>query len=329
MSNAKPKIADYPFTTVVPNLGVCDLFDSDAANGGGSGDGKGLVIADIPGLLEGAHEGKGLGLAFLRHIQRCRVLIHVLRGDSEDVLGDFVAINQELELFNPKLANKTQVVVVNKIDIPEVRERLSQTIKGLKKLAGHTRIVGISAATGENVRDTMMRVKRLVDALPRQTYLELLDEEEEEDNRVNFDEEETEDFEIITDPRYPGQFRVAGKQIERIVAMTNWDYYEASQRFVRIIEAQGISDALEAKGAQQGDLIMIGEHTHAYIMSCMHIVLPFAHASVITGDYDFDFWDRKNRWVSELGVDGGEVEAVRRLAEGGGGGMRKRHKQDA
>ena len=91
-SNARPKIADYPFTTIVPNLGVCDVDGS--GTDGGAGSGKGLVLADIPGLLEGAHEGVGLGLAFLRHVQRCRVLIHVLRGDSEDVVGDLRAINQ-------------------------------------------------------------------------------------------------------------------------------------------------------------------------------------------------------------------------------------------
>lgn len=108
-SNAKPKIADYAFTTIVPNLGVCDI------DGTTKKDGKGLVLADIPGLLEGAHDGIGLGIAFLRHIQRCRVLLHIIRGDSEDPLGDFIAINQELELFNPKLAKKPQVVVINKV----------------------------------------------------------------------------------------------------------------------------------------------------------------------------------------------------------------------
>jgi GTP-binding protein len=124
-SNAKPKIADYPFTTVVPNLGVCDID--------GSSDGKGLVLADIPGLLEGAHDGIGLGIAFLRHIQRCRVLIHVVDGSSPDPIGDFKVINQELELFNPKLLNKTQVVVVNKIDIPQVNEELDLIIEELKR----------------------------------------------------------------------------------------------------------------------------------------------------------------------------------------------------
>lgn len=102
-SNAKPKIADYPFTTVIPNLGVCDVL-------GDEDQGKGLVLADIPGLLEGAHTGVGLGLAFLRHVQRCRVLVHMVSGDSLDPLGDYRAIQQELELFSPKLLLKQQVM---------------------------------------------------------------------------------------------------------------------------------------------------------------------------------------------------------------------------
>ena len=103
-SNAKPKIADYPFTTVVPNLGVCDVLGDDDEGAAG------LVLADIPGLLEGAHNGVGLGLAFLRHVQRCRVLVHLVSGDSVDPLGDYRAIQQELELFSPKLLEKQQVM---------------------------------------------------------------------------------------------------------------------------------------------------------------------------------------------------------------------------
>lgn len=269
-SNARPKIADYPFTTVVPNLGVCDI------DGRIDELGKGLVLADIPGLLEGAHDGKGLGLAFLRHVQRCRVLVHVVRGDSEDPVGDFVAINQELELFNPKLANRTQVVVVNKIDLPEVREKLDTLLPELRKRGGHTRVVGISAATGERVKEVMQRVRKLVEALPSQSEFELFVDEEE---RVSFDDELDDSFEILSDlERFPGQFRVVGDKIEKIVATTNWDYYEAVQRFQRILEAQGISDKLKEAGAQQGDLVMIA-------------------------DWDFNYFDRKNRWVADLGLE--------------------------
>lgn len=142
-----------------------------------------------------------------------RVLIHVVKGDSEDPLGDFIAINQELELFNPKLANKTQVVVVNKIDIPEVKEKLPELIKAIRQKAGHTRIMGISAATRENVRELMSRVQKLVNSLPKQTSLELFTEEE---DRINFEESEDDNFEIFTDENFPGQFRVVGPKIEKV-----------------------------------------------------------------------------------------------------------------
>lgn len=270
-SNAKPKIADYPFTTVVPNLGVCDIFPEDGLPEAS------LVIADIPGLLEGAHEGKGLGLAFLRHVQRCRVLIHVLKGDSEDVVGDYLAISQELELFNPKLTNKTEVIILNKIDIPEVRAKQVELIADLKQVAGHTRILPVSAATGENVKELMLRIRKLVESLPKQSYFELFGDDESTE-RVDFSAEDSAKYEIFTDDKYPGQYRIVGKKIEKIVEMTNWGYYESTMRFQRILEAEGISDALEEKGASQGDLVMIG-------------------------DYDFNYWDRKNRWVAEMGLD--------------------------
>lgn len=269
-TNAKPKIADYPFTTIVPNLGVCDIIDP--TTDGGS---KGLVLADIPGLLEGAHDGVGLGLSFLRHVQRCRVLVHVIRGDSEDPLGDFKAINQELELFNPKLALKTQVVVINKIDIPEVKDKLDSLISDVIKDSGHKRVLGISAATGERVKELMKRLRNLINSMPPQDELELFADEEE---RINFEENEDEKFEVLTDENYPGQFRVIGEKIEKIVKMTNWDYYEAIQRFQRILEAEGIIAELKENGAKEGDLVMIG-------------------------DWDFNFWERTTKWVSDLGME--------------------------
>jgi GTP-binding protein len=155
-SAARPKIANYPFTTIVPNLGVCDLGD----------EGAGLILCDIPGLIEGAAEGAGLGPAFLRHVQRCKVLLHVIDGTSEDPLGDFKAINKELGLYDEFLAEKPQVVVLNKIDVPEVQEKQEELMEALKEAAGHSRVLSISAATTANVKELMGRLKKFVSVQP-------------------------------------------------------------------------------------------------------------------------------------------------------------------
>ena len=155
-SAARPKIANYPFTTIVPNLGVCDIGD----------EGAGLVLCDIPGLIEGASSGAGLGPAFLRHVQRCKVLLHVVDGTSGDPLGDFKTINKELQLYDEFLAKKPQVVVLNKIDVPEVREREEEFLSALREAAGHTRVLSISAATTERVKELMGRLKKFVSVQP-------------------------------------------------------------------------------------------------------------------------------------------------------------------
>lgn len=203
-------------------------------------------------------------------------------------MGDFLAINQELSLFNPRLLNKTQVIAINKIDLPEVRQRLPELSQRLKELAGHSRVLGISAASGEKTRELMLRVSNLLQTLPRQTSLDLFLSEEEAADRVNFEEEDSDSaaFEVLSDPEhFPGQFRVIGKKIEKVVEMTRWDYYDALQRFQRILDAEGISAALEAAGVKQGDLVMIG-------------------------DWDFNYWDPKNRWIADLGIE--EVNPRRR-----------------
>jgi GTPase len=153
-SAARPKIANYPFTTIVPNLGVCDLGE----------EGAGLVLCDIPGLIEGAAEGTGLGLAFLRHVQRCKVLLHVVDGTSEDPIGDFITINKELKEYDEFLSQKPQVVVLNKIDVPEVQEKTEELMDRLREEAGHSRVLSISAATTENVKELMGRLKKFVSA---------------------------------------------------------------------------------------------------------------------------------------------------------------------
>lgn len=155
-SAARPKIANYPFTTIVPNLGVCDISD----------EGAGLVLCDIPGLIKGAADGAGLGPAFLRHVQRCKVLLHVVDGSSEDPVGDFETINRELEEYDPFLAEKPQVVVLNKVDIPAVKEKEEELINALKEKANHSRVLSISAATTENVKELMGRLKKFASSQP-------------------------------------------------------------------------------------------------------------------------------------------------------------------
>ncbi len=242
VSRARPKIADYPFTTLVPNLGAVVIDHRD------------FVLADIPGLIEGAHAGHGLGDRFLRHIERTRMLVHLLNGLSPDPLGDFEAINTELELFNPLLADKPQVVVLNKLDLPEVRAAWPQ-IQAALRAQGVNEPLAISAITGEGVQDLLRRVATMLDELPTpepapQTVV----------IRPQIDEDYFEiDREAGPDHEGVSRWRVRGVRIERAATMTNWDYYEAGLRFQRILDVMGISQALEEAGVQDGDVVVIGK----------------------------------------------------------------------
>jgi GTP-binding protein len=235
VSRARPKIADYPFTTLVPNLGAVVVDDHD------------FVLADIPGLIEGAHTGAGLGDRFLRHIERTRMLIHLLNGLSPDPVGDYEAINAELQLFNPLLAGKPQVVVFNKMDLPEVRD-IWPLIYDELVARGIEEPLAISAITGEGVPALLRRVVALLEQLPRMPLSQ--------EQPVVFRPESDEDYFEIAEER--GRWRVRGIRVERAAAMTNWDYYEAGLRFQRILEAMGISQALEQAGVQDGDAVVIG-----------------------------------------------------------------------
>ncbi len=148
VSKAKPKIADYPFTTTEPILGVVDRGYQS------------FVMADIPGIIEGAHEGRGLGLDFLRHIERTKVLIHLIDGTSEKPVADLKGVEAELELYQPVLKDRPRIIAVNKIDVPEVRDRLPQLEQEFKALG--VRVYFISAATGEGVEELMKKTLELV-----------------------------------------------------------------------------------------------------------------------------------------------------------------------
>ncbi len=236
ISAATPKIGAYPFTTLAPTLGVVDLGEEP------------FVVADIPGLLEGAHEGVGLGLEFLRHVERTRVLIHLLRGDSPDPLGDFEAINQELVLFNPALAEKPQIVALNKSDLPEAQAawpaiEAAMAARGLPAFF-------ISAAANQDIEPMLYKVKQELDALPKYSA----PQDELREITPPPDEKAFSVYKVADNKYY-----VEGVAIERAAAMTNWDYYEAAARFQRILKALGIADVLREQGVQDGDVVRIGD----------------------------------------------------------------------
>jgi GTP-binding protein len=236
VTNAKPKIADYPFTTLQPNLGVANL---DADNS--------LVLADIPGLIEGAHMGVGLGHDFLRHIQRTRVLIHLLDGMAEDPIADYIQINSELALFDDALGEKPQVVALNKADLPDTQERWQEVEAGLKKMG--VKAMLISAVSGENVRALLYKAAELLDELPEpEPVVEM---------PVYRPETDPEEFTL---ERTPEGWRVIGAAIERAAAMTYWEYDQSVRRFQRILEALGIDQALRDAGITPGDSVLIGDY---------------------------------------------------------------------
>ena len=241
VTGAKPKIADYPFTTLEPNLGVAVLDVDDLGND------ITVVLADIPGLIEGAHMGIGLGHDFLRHIQRTRVLIHLLDGLAENPEIDFAQINSELALFDQKLTEKPQIVALNKIDLPEVREKLPKLERRLKKL-GYS-LMGISALTKENVRPLLFTAYIRLKAIPEPVA--------EEEIPVYRPETDPRQYTII---RVDNGFRVLGKAIERAAAMTYWEYDQSVSRFQHILKTLGIEESLRNAGIKAGDTVFIGDY---------------------------------------------------------------------
>jgi GTPase len=244
VTRAKPKIAPYPFTTLEPNLGVAVLDDEIT-----------LVLADIPGLIEDAHKGAGLGHDFLRHIQRTKVLIHLVDGLAEDPLADYAQINSELALFDSELVNKPQLVALNKIDLPEVEQRWGElkTMFTKHDIGKHFPVAGISALTGKNVRPLLYRAAEL-----------LVGEKSKADFHavatnipVYRPKEDPNKFEIM---RTSKGWRIQGEAIERAAAMTYWEYDQSVRRFQQILEKLGIDRELRERGVQRGDTVLISEY---------------------------------------------------------------------
>jgi GTPase len=247
---AQPKIAEYPFTTLSPNLGVV------AVGQPGSGDEFGFVLADIPGLIEGAAQGVGLGHEFLRHIQRTRLLIHMLDGASleRDPWQDFKAINKELREYDEHLATRPQIVVLNKIDLPEAQERWP-AFKARAEAAGYP-VFAISAATHQGT-----------DALMQYTAQRLQAIQQEEAERVAV-QSETDMAGVVLRPqpddaftvtKEDGVFVVRGKRVVRTVNMTNQDSAESMDRLQVTLAKMGVTKALEEAGVKVGDTVRFGK----------------------------------------------------------------------
>jgi GTP-binding protein len=237
LTNAKPKIASYPFTTLEPNLGVAYVDDETV-----------VVLADIPGLIEGASNGAGLGFDFLRHVSRTRVLIHLVDGMAADPLADYAQTIAELALFDPNLAKKPQVVAVNKADQPEVQERWAALKAKFKKQKVTPMLVSAMARTG--VRELLLEAAarlaetpKLEDAdLPMPVYRPV--------------EDDPRDFKII---HIEEGWRIESKAIERAAKMTPWDQSGSVRRFQKLMERLGVDEALRKAGAQVGDSVFIAD----------------------------------------------------------------------
>lgn len=238
VTNAKPKIANYHFTTLNPNLGVVDL------------DGNGFVIADIPGLIEGASEGIGLGHEFLRHIERTKVIIHMVDGASvegRDPLGDIKAINKELEAYDPAILDKPQVIAANKMDV--CMEGSEEIIEKLRKEFGPKgiEVFSISAVSGQGVKELLYHVQELLKTCPEEVTVY----EPEFDPALRFFSEEPFTVEVNEE----GEYVVEGPRIEKMLGYTNIDSEKGFLFFQRFLKEQGILKQLEELGIEEGDTV--------------------------------------------------------------------------
>ncbi|WP_010531116.1 GTPase ObgE [Lentibacillus jeotgali] len=248
VSAAKPKTAEYHFTTLTPNLGVVDTDDQ-----------RSFVIADLPGLIEGAHEGIGLGHQFLRHVERTRVMLHVLDMagiEGRDPYDDFVKINRELKEYDAKLMERPQIIAANKMDMPGAEENLHEF---KRKLEGEVPVYTISALTREGLRELIYAVADVLDRTPRQTQ-----EIDEVDEKVvyRYQKDET-PFTITRDS--DGIFVLSGARVEKLFKMTDFTKDESVQRFARQLRGMGVDEALRKRGASDGDIIRLNDFEFEFI----------------------------------------------------------------
>ena len=247
-SKAKPKIADYHVTTLAPNLGVVETKDH-----------RSFVMADLPGLIEGASQGVGLGHQFLRHIERTKVIVHVIdmsATDGRDPYEDYKVINAELGEYNMRLLERPQVVVANKMDIPVASENLVEFKKRLAEDGEDVDIVEISAFTRNNIDNLLYKISDILDNTDPNMLYELDTEEESMENRVIYKHKpKDETFKITRDDT--GAYVVSGPGIERAFLMTDFNRDASVRRFAQQMRSMGVDDALRERGCKNGDTVKI------------------------------------------------------------------------
>ena len=248
ISAARPKIADYHFTTLSPNLGVVDTGE----------EGGGFVVADIPGLIEGAAEGAGLGHDFLRHVDRCRLLLHVVDiscFEGRDPVEDIKSINHELEKYRPRLASRPQIIVANKVDSLDREYVDVDAFEAFVKENGWE-LIYVSAVTGQGIRDMIRAVSRRLPDLPPITVYE------KELVETEVDKADVADTVIRQENR---TFYVEGTWIYNLMGRINFDDYESLNYFQRMLQSNGIFEMLEARGCKDGDTVSIYDFEFDYV----------------------------------------------------------------
>lgn len=238
VSKARPQIADYHFTTIVPNLGVVQVKD-----------GRSFVMADLPGLIEGASQGKGLGHQFLRHIERCRVIVHIIDmsgSEGRDPYEDYVTINKELGEYEYRLLERPQIIVANKMDGDEAEENL----KKFKEKLGDQKVFPIIAPIHEGIDAVLYAVADALETAP-----DFFNQEEEQESVLYTYKEEEKPFTIHN--KGNGVWEVTGKKVERLVQMASFTTDDGFQRFALQIRNMGIDDALREAGCEDGDTVRL------------------------------------------------------------------------
>ncbi|MBY0202060.1 MULTISPECIES: GTPase ObgE [Paenibacillus] len=255
VSAAKPKIGAYHFTTITPNLGVVDV-----------GEGRGFVMADLPGLIEGAHEGVGLGHEFLRHVERTRVIIHVVDmsgSEGRDPFEDWQKINDELRLYNPVLAERPQVVAANKMDMPDSEANLEQFLQQVREVKPDIEIMPISSLTRQGIQELLYRAADLLDQIPDEPEVEEVADLSER-KVYSLEKKEDEGFRIV---RENDTFIVESVKIDRMMKRMQLNSHEAILKLARTLRHMGVDDELRKRGAVEGTIVRIGDFEFEFVES--------------------------------------------------------------